>query len=743
MKPTALSIALLCCCLLGGATAARAQGNVKTYKRNGIEFFKAARYANAADALQVYRRYKPDDDDIWYPLAVSHFKLNQLEEARKLFEGLVRTEKASDDVHLYLGRIAHHENRFAEAAKAYKRFLAEAGEKHELFASIVDDIRRVGYGERLGPNEGAVAAYSENLGPGVNTAGDEFHPLLSPNYQDRMYFASIREGVTGGYRDAAGMVDVEGGKLRADMFAARIDDGRWAGSESLSALLNSSDHDVALDFAREGQVLLFWKGESLYSGDIHVDTFRRQAEERNLFAPKWSPSPMDATRGDNDPFFFNDTTLLFASKRAGGYGGFDLYASTRRDGAWLPAKNLGPEINSAYDDRSPFLANDGRALYFSSNRVDASVGGFDLFKATFDDRAVAWRAPQNAGLAVNTAGDELNFRLSISGLEGYYDSSVRTGDNLGGRDIYVAYFKEQAREQQARSQPVTFLQVQEIARREALADGVPLDELGRPLPEAPVRDRVPVSVRLTPLPYGADDNVTTPGNIDKARPVLQFLDQYPGARVVVTAHTDDSDPDRFRTYFGIKRAEKFADYLIGRGVSPERIQVMSAGSHYPLADNVYNGQVSPQGQRLNRRLELHVVPAAEYALTREYDDPRVPDFIAADRVDTYRKQQEGPLFRVEVAQLGQRFDDDTWLRMPLPSIQSEGGSNVYSYNVGAYASYTSARQMAEEARRRGLQNARVVPYLDGLRLSAREVATFALRYPELAAYVDGEARADE
>ena len=716
------------------ATQVQAQGNVKTYKRNGLSFYEAGRYENAAEALSVYRRYKPKDDDVWYPLAVSYFKQNKLADARTLFEGLVRTGKTPDDTYLYLGRIAHHQDRFADAAREYKLFLSKVGDKHELYDAIVDDIRRVGFAERLGPTEGAISAYSENMGSGVNSKGDDFHPLLSPNYQDRMYFSSIREGVTGGYRDAQGLIDVETGTLRADMFAARIENGRWAGADPLSVMLNSSDHDVALDFARDGQVLLFWKGASLFSGDIHVDTFKRQAEERTLYAPRWTDSPLRSNEADNDPFFFNDTTLLFSSSRLDGYGGFDLYITVRRDGQWLAPRNLGPTINSAYDERSPFLAQDGRALFFSSNRVDASIGGFDIFKAVFDDRSVQWASPRNAGLAVNSAGDDLNFRLSLSGLEGYYDSSVRTSDNFGGRDLYVAYFKEQLREQLTGSQPVTFLQVQETAQREALSAGIALDGEGNVLPEPPARDLIPVSVKLTPLPYGASDNVTTPGNIEKALPVLKFLDQYPGSRVVITAHTDDNDPERFRAYFGIKRAEKFGKYLMERGVEASRIQLMSVGSNYPIAENTYDGQTSTQGQRFNRRLELRVVPAEDYLLTQEYDDPRVPDFIAAERFETYRKQQMGPLFRVEVAELGQMFDDDTWLRMPVPSIQSQAGSNQYRYTLGAYASYNSAQQMAQEAQRRGLENARVVAYLDGLRLTPRELATFAPRYPELAAF---------
>ena len=734
----ALACVIAAAWALAAAAPAAAQRNVKAYKRNGIDYYEAGRYANAAEALLVYRRYEPQDEDIWYPLAVSHYKLNQLGEARTLLEGALRAGKAPKEAHLYLGRIAHHEAQFAEAATAYKRFLAKAGDGHPLYASIVDDIRRAGYGARLGPNSGAVSAYSENLGPGINSSGDDFRPVLSPNYGDRMYFSSIRDGVTGGYRDARGMADPENGTLRSDMYATQVDNGRWAGAEPLSYLLNSSEHDVALDFAGGGQVLVFFRGKTDFAGDVHLDTFRRNPEERNLTTPTWREGPLRAHEGDNDLYLYNDTIALFASRRDGGYGGFDLYASVRRGAAWQPARNLGPEVNGPYDERSPFLAQDGRALYFSSNRVGGSVGGFDVLRARYDDRAVAWGRPENLGLSVNSGGDELNFRLAANGLEGYFDSDART-TSLGGRDIYAAYFKEELREQTTLSRPVTFLQVEAAARREALAGVDPA--AGAPGGEGPAAALIPVSVRLQPLPYGSDDNVLTPGNLEKSRPVVQFLERYPGARVVVTAHSDDSDPERFRAYFGIKRAERFAEYLIGRGVGADRIQLVSVGSAYPLAANSYNDQVSVQGQRFNRRLELHVVPGPEYALDRDYDDPRVPDFIAEDRARRYRKLQDGLTFRVEVARLGQIYDEVGWLRLPVPTIYTEPGLGEYVYGAGAYNSYRSADQLAREFARKGFSDARVVAYLNGLRLSDGEVATFASEYPELASLASARAAA--
>ncbi len=731
-----LSALLICCALVSTTGDASAQGNIKTYKRNGLDYYAAGRYANAIEALVVYRRYEAEDDEVWYPLAISHFNLNQLTEARTLLEGLLRAKgKIAPEVYLTLAQIEHHQSSFEKAADRYKEFLKAAGAKHPLYASVVDEVRRVGNGLRMGPSTGTLSAYSENIGRGINTDGDEFHPVLSPNYSDRLYFSSKQEGNTGGRRTSEGLPSPTG-SLSSDMFSVQFEDGRWGTADRMSALLNGPEHDEILDFASGGQVLLYLRGPSAYSGDIHVDTFRAKAEDRSLYTPIWTDHPLSPRNGDKDVIFFRDSIMLFASARTGGYGGMDLYITVRRDARWTSPTNLGPEINTAYDERSPFLTENGRTLFYSSNRADASVGGFDIFRSVFDDRTQSWGEAENAGLSINSAGDEMHFRLSASGLEGFYESDLRT-TSVGGRDIFVAYFKDRQREQQSTSRPLTFLQVTETAARSsvATAPAILLDDDGQvQVPPAKAEGaKIPVSITLAPLAYGRDDNVVTPATLQKAAPVIQFLEQYPGSRVVITSHSDEGDPDRFRIYFGIKRAERFATYLRERGIAADRIQLVSVGSAYPLAANDYNGQENPQGQKLNRRLELQVIPGPDYLLNRNFDDPKVPDFIALDAYKTYRDLQRGSAFRVEVATLGQMYDNEAYLRQAAPIVTAPGGGGTYHYELGSYATYRSATALAAELREKGFPEAKVVAYYDGLRLGPRDLAAFAVVDPEISA----------
>jgi len=118
------------------------------------------------------------------------------------------------------------------------------------------------------------------------------------------------------------------------------------------------------------------------------------------------PLPLATAADEVDPFFGADGRwLYFASNRDGGHGGYDLYrAPLLDDGGFGPARNLGPAINGAGDERSPALREDDGSLLLTSNRA-GGAGGWDLWSARRDGDGFAAPRPM-AG--INGAGDELD-----------------------------------------------------------------------------------------------------------------------------------------------------------------------------------------------------------------------------------------------------------------------------------------------------------------------------------------------
>lgn len=119
-------------------------------------------------------------------------------------------------------------------------------------------------------------------------------------------------------------------------------------------------------------------------------------------------------------------TLYFSSAREGS-AGIDIYYSERNQhGAWQKAKPIGPPINTAYNDKTPFIQSDSRTLYFASDVGDyderrLGFGGYDMYYVRQLDDGT-WDEPQNLGHPINTTGDEQAFVISTDGKQVYYSA---------------------------------------------------------------------------------------------------------------------------------------------------------------------------------------------------------------------------------------------------------------------------------------------------------------------------------
>jgi hypothetical protein len=113
--------------------------------------------------------------------------------------------------------------------------------------------------------------------------------------------------------------------------------------------------------------------------------------------------------------------LYLASRRAGGFGGIDLWVTTRptTEDEWDPPKNLGPDINSSVEDMGVCLSQDGLELYFQSVRA-GGYGQGDIWVTKRTSRDESWDKPENLGPLVNSGNWDYNPCLSSDGLELYF-----------------------------------------------------------------------------------------------------------------------------------------------------------------------------------------------------------------------------------------------------------------------------------------------------------------------------------
>lgn len=710
------------CCI---SVAIFAQKGVLKQANN---YYEAERYADAVKYYNAYKKIAKDKNAL-YRRGVAHYQTNQLDEAIADLTQAYTLGVEDKEVYYYVGRALHSQHQFADATKFYKSYLQEADDE-ERQAEVIDMITRC----RSGLNLQYVdqPAFIENLGSSVNSTYDEVNPIQSPTNPSKYYFSANRDDANGGMRNAAGLKDEIYGHYTMDMYAVELIDGNWTAVNAFHPLLNSAQNDVLQDFSSDGGVMYFMKSLTEDSGTLFADTFTVDRPEGAF--PVELHTPMITRLGDTDLHVFNESVILFASKRAGGYGGYDLYVAERKDGQWQNAQNLGPTVNGPYDDRAPFLAKSGTHLYYSSDRT-SSMGGFDIYQAVYQVESGSWTEPENMGLPINSGKDDIHFSVSADGMIAMLSSD--RAESIGGFDIFLAYMKEQITAQLMYTEKVPFSLEPQMVMMEGDSIEVIVDE-GSPVGDfttPPVKAR---EYYNTPLYYGADENIVTPQNMTRLNSIYDVMVIFPDTEIMLTCHSMQEGLVEFDLYFSIKRAEKAADYLIDKGIDPSRIHLRGVGSNFPLAQMTINGRKSRLAERTNRRVDVTFYNTAKTNLQIVPDEPVVAENLVDDLGKEYASMSQGLSFKVQITKAKQMYKADVLKKYSQSSIDKRADQSDYVYSLGIYEDYQQARTLKNTLVREGLTAARVDAYLNGRLLSDSEVDALQEAYPLLREYLKYE-----
>jgi outer membrane protein OmpA-like peptidoglycan-associated protein/Tol biopolymer transport system component len=259
---------------------------------------------------------------------------------------------------------------------------------------------------------------------GLNSPYPDYGPVLTPD-GNTMYFTSRRANGNSTEIDD----DLH---FFEDIYVARRDsNGRW-GNVQLVKELGTTGHESVVCLSEDGKTMILSRGEG--NGDL----FMSNMSPNGLWSEPVSMGKNINSNGRETAayLFAKGRKLIFTSDRSGGFGGSDLYLSERRsNGKWGSAVNLGPKVNTMFDEDAPSLDQDGKVLYFSS-KGHKSMGGFDVFKARWDENDQIYKSPENLGFPLNSADDDNTFIQSPTepGVA-YYASFKENGE--GDLDIFT------------------------------------------------------------------------------------------------------------------------------------------------------------------------------------------------------------------------------------------------------------------------------------------------------------------
>lgn len=412
-----------------------AQNTAVSIVEEAQDYFEKNYYQESLELLINYEKGNSLTSRGLFLKALNLYQLNRLELAEEVFSSLLVNQQQPSyaEVWLYLAKINHHQHDFEDAAKYYKTYIRAIGDDENLKKSIIEEIRRCSNGRK--EKYSISGNFVENLGSQVNSSEDEFSPLESGKGSTELYFSAMASKNAGGKREGNGKINEWEGKFYADMYRTTNSSGKWTAPNSLHFLLNTPQHEVLIGFDHENQTMYFFRGNTLEGGAIMKSNYASSEDlveqSNSFFSSPW------LTIREGGFQVFNQTTVFFAARMPEGFGGLDLYYSVFSKGKWSTPINLGPEINSPFDEAHPFLSSDGKTLFYSTNNSQWSVGGYDIVQQVYDKEINKWSPVISLGIPINSAGDDIQFYLAKDGFTGYFASNRRTG--FGKSDIYVTY----------------------------------------------------------------------------------------------------------------------------------------------------------------------------------------------------------------------------------------------------------------------------------------------------------------
>ncbi len=338
------------------------------------------------------------------------------------------------DLEYMIGRSYQYGMEWDKAVEFYNKYKAKLAKKSnyqgkdKVPLSVVErNIYECGNGKRFVDNPQNYSIV--NIGREINSEYDDYGPVLN-EAGDEIVFTTRRK------EDNLNQDVFDDNKPWEDVFWSKKENGKWAYAKNIGPPINTLTHNSNTALSADGKTLF------LYTDDGAGDILQSRLQSDGTWSdPEPLPGIINSSYSEKSVSISKDETVLyFTSNRPGGFGGLDLYKATKnKNNEWTYVKNLGPTINTEYDEEGPFIDYDGVTLYFSSHGHEG-MGGHDIFKAIYDPATNRWSDPVNLGYPINTPDEDVFFISSHDGKTAYYSSLKEEG--MGYQDIYVITIPE-------------------------------------------------------------------------------------------------------------------------------------------------------------------------------------------------------------------------------------------------------------------------------------------------------------
>ncbi len=440
--------------------------------------------------------------------------------------------------------------------------------------------------------------------------------------------------------------DRPGGIGNQDIWFSRFENGKWTYPENLGEPVNTITADGIMCFTSDELIMFFASHRKPSQGNADIFMCEkvggRWQEIKNL-GPK-----VNSNYFESYPSITPDgKKLFFVSNRPGGIGGNDIYFTTATENGWSEPVNLGPNVNSPYDEIFPYMLWDGVTLFFASNRN----GEYELYKSTLQD--YEFSPPKKVGFGNRILKNIISFTVPAAGDYAY----LTIGKERDKYDIYRVLLPENMKPKKAvvmiegtvtdriEGKPISGAKIiiENLNTGEVFsstitdttgkykfalpagflygvtitADGYLFSSTHLDLTSQESYQELLESSKLSPIKKGEkivlrniffDFNKATLRNesILELNRVVEVMNKNPSIIVEIAGHTDDIGSEEFNYELSLRRANAVVNYLIEHGVESKRLIAKGYGKTSPLVPNI-----DEESRQLNRRVEFKIIEESE------------------------------------------------------------------------------------------------------------------------------------
>lgn len=502
---------------------------------------------------------------------------------------------------------------------------------------------------------------TDRLDENVNSEYKELNAILSPDGQTLYFSRRNHPGNLGGVNDKEDI-----------WFSTLDKNGKWTLAQNMGPKFNNEHPNFINSInsvTPDGKAAVMVLGNQYINGGKKMLAGMSISNYVNgeWTAPKSVKIENDYNYNEKSHYFLTNTrnALLMSVEREDSYGDRDLYVSfSKNDSTWSEPLNLGKTVNTASEEEAPFLAADNKTLYFSSKGF-SGYGGSDLYRSIrLDDTWTKWSEPENLGPEINSNFDDLFFNIPSNSDFGYFSKGVadnnvdifrlklppfmlpdpvvlvkgklidqKTGLPIGAKIIFetlpdgkeagIAQSDPQTGEYEIqlpvgkqygiRAEAKDHLSTNQNLDLRKIAYGpvkqdlalVPIGAGDKPVVVEPI-EITPIAVNVTiPLNnifFDFDKASLLSESFSELNRIVALMAERKNMTVEISGYTDNLGPDAYNMKLSERRAKSVSKYLVEKGVDSRRITTTWFGETKPV-----DTTNTKAGNRKNRRVEFKIL----------------------------------------------------------------------------------------------------------------------------------------